>query len=449
MKGSSRIFPISNRKLILLLLLLAFSIRAFYSGIYLSAYGLDTSSDTEEYIRFGKMMVEEGWMVHNLDKLNSPVGPGYPLILAIDMLLLGNDNYKLTLIIDILLNSLTVVLIYLLGLHLLKEREASAFIGLWSAFYLQYVRYTPLLDKENLVFFLFTLIVYLVLKIREHSRFTIWGLLLLFVVSYSLLIHTDERYLIYLPFIVLFVLFPINSSSIKVTATILLGVFIFMLPWLYRNYKVYERPVILTERVAELTDKIFKIDQPLQGKAEKKKSFYDRKYLKDYEEFTDSLIRGYQLKSTDYLLLQALQEGIQDGNIPRTFNQYEAKWHEFKELLRPVRFSGGYIGNGYRYQRPWKLASNLIYGFQYGLLLVFLPIGLFLLYRQNRLSCSVLFLLGILIIHILFHVSLNHCLQRYRVPIDFIFILIGGYGIYKVLEGLLLKFGRMNKLNIY
>jgi hypothetical protein len=399
----------------------------------LSAHGLDTTSDTEEYIRFGKMIVEDGWMVKDLARLNTPVGPGYPLIFALDNILLGSDNYKLVLFLDIVFNSFTVVLIYLLGQLLFEDRRASIFISLWAAFYLHYIRYTPLLDKENMVFFLFTLSAYLLIRIKGESSSKVLGLILAFIIGYSILIHTDERYLVYFPFLIFFILFPVNHSSLKIVGTILIGVLIFMLPWLYRNYLVYERPVILTERVAGITDKIFEIEKPLPGKAETKKTFYNRKYLPDYEAFTDSLIKNYQLKSTDYLLLQTLQEGIESGCIPRTYSKFEAKWFEFKELLRPVRFSGGYIGNGYRYQRPWKLASNLIYGFQYGLLLLFFPFGLVLLVKQNKYNANVVFLLGLLIIHIVLHVSLNHGLQRYRVPIDFIFILIGGYGLYKVL----------------
>lgn len=411
--------------------IIALVIRILYTMLNLYRFGLDTSSDASEYIRFGQMMVSEGWMVLDLKTLNTPVGPGYPLIFALDWFIFDNPHFTFTIIVDIILNSLTVVVIYLIVRDLKIENKFALFISLWAAVYLQYIRYTPLLNKENIVFFLLACSVYLAFKLKAAEIKSSSKYIITLAFSYTYLIHTDERYLFHLPLFMLFIGLPIRLSSIKKNAFLIAGILVLMVPWLYRNNLAYGRPVILTERTAQITDKIFGVEESLKGKSIALNSPTSEN-IKDYEAFTDSLVNGYQLKSKGYRFFPLMKDGISAGHIPRAFSKLESRWFEFLELMRPVRFNGGYTGNGFRYWPKWKIESNLIYGLQYGLLLLFFPIGLYFLFMiKGRISDKVLFIILLAALHIALHVGLNHGLQRYRVPIDFVFIIIGGYGIIK------------------
>ena len=100
-------------------------------------------------------------------------------------------------------------------------------------------------------------------------------------------------------------------------------------------------------------------------------------------------------------------------------------------LWKPVDFWWDYSSTGFRWDGKWSLAHNLTSGFFYGLLLPFFILGFVFLYKQNR-TIFWLFLVIVLyhtLIHVLF---IPYSRNRYRLPIDFIIIILAWSSIYKI-----------------
>lgn len=407
-------------------------IRLAYSGLYFWQNGVAVDSDAADYAQFAQFILDQGWMVEDISRLNAHSGPGYPLVMALDLLLFGSMSFPFTIGIQVLMNSLTPVVFYHLGRELQIKRWLMMGLALWMAVYLQHIRYTPLLTKENLVFLLLPASIWFIIRLRNRFSYS-W--LLLWTFSYGFLIHVDERYFFFLPILILYVFWKQSQWQWK-PALLLCGCLaLSMTPWLYRNYVVYERPVILTERVSPFTDKLLGYTTPVNPDRQDKPNSYDRSNLEMYESITDSIQRNIPLENKFVKFIPTIQRGIQDGNPPRTYTKWESPWYEIAELLRPVRFFGGYTANGYRYFPPWKWSSNLIYGLQYGLILLLACFGMIKYFRYFNLEWWVLFTL--LIFHIIMHSVIGFGLQRYRVPMDFVFFLFASlpFGHGKRLKG--------------
>jgi len=417
------------KRLRIALFLFALLIRVAYTLLKLRSNGLERGYDAGDYIQFAEFMQVQGWMVEDISALNLHAGPGYPWVLFLDMSLSGGNSFYLSIALNVVVSALFCVLLFHLLLNLGLNRNISLGAGLWASLYVQHLRYVPELNKETLVIFLLAFVIYTLYQRPEMIKFR---MLALGALAYSYLIHIDERYFFYIPFLVVFMLLPPLKSGVRNAMLFSFLVILSMIPWLYRNYIVFERPVILTERTAPFTDKLLGYESPANPYRQDPISPYQRTNIPVYEAFTDSLIQGYELKSKGYRYLDLMKEGIQNADTPYTQGKWEAKWSEFKEMYKPVHFQGAYTANGYRYQRPWKAASNLIYGLQYGGLLLLLPFGIVQLSRTHR---RLLYLiLMVIVVHTLIHVFIAYGLQRYRVPIDFCLMILGAFGVQFIIK---------------
>jgi len=423
---------LKEKHLMLCIFFMALFVRSTYAIIYILKNGVDVTNDSGDYIQFAHFMYDQGWMVADIKNLSAHSGPGYPLLLYFDHILFYNDKFYFSIFIGILFSSLAVVIIYKLSLLLFHSRYSAIFVAIWAIFYVHFIRYSPFIGKECIIFFLFPFCLYICLKEKRNIVLEIF----LFVLAFSWLIHIDERYLIYLP-IFLVVLSGLKLKNIKYSIFTLSLVILFMVPWLYRNYVVFQRPVILTERIAKFTDKIIGYDGPQNKYREPKRNYYHKSDVIYYEKLCDSLINNIHIEGKNIIGSKELVIAIKANKIPRTYSNFEKYWYEFAELLRPVKFKSNFTGYGYRYWPKWKISSNIIYGIQYGIILLFSLMGFLKLYYLNKTNAIILFTL--VLFNVCFHLFVGHCIQRYRVPIDFIFIILGVNFIYAFLKPLYLK----------
>jgi len=91
------------------------------------------------------------------------VGPGYPVFLAIFRLIFGNAVWPI-LAVQILLSSVSCVLIYRIGLLLLNNSRISFPAGLIAAVSITSISLSNIVLTESLFFFLFSLSLFLLLK---------------------------------------------------------------------------------------------------------------------------------------------------------------------------------------------------------------------------------------------------------------------------------------------
>ena len=193
-----------------------------------------------------------------------------------------------------------------------------------------------------------------------------------------------------------------------------------MIPWLVRNYEVYHRPIILSERTAFLSDKLL---------GYKNENYFSQE-IQITDATLDSIINGIPVY--DMSMYNLIQRGISYGSYPRRYSIMEKMYVDFKELWRPFRFSNMWVSEGFRPEGKWSFLHNFSVIITYGILLPFFAAGIyFSLKTKSKVS---LILLGIVITHTLIHITFVLSQNRYRIPIDIIIIVYSFYGFTQIMN---------------
>jgi 4-amino-4-deoxy-L-arabinose transferase-like glycosyltransferase len=427
---------INYKKVLLIVFVFALIIRVIWGILIFEKEGTNNFADDWEYINFAKNILENGIFA---PFENSIVGPGFPLIIASLFMFFG-DNLVSIILLNALISAFLCVLIFYIGRELFNERVAM-FASVWSIFYILFIKYTSRILKENWLILIFPLIILLFIRETKRDKISFYFLLLL-AFLFSFLIHMDERFFTYFPFLCIGFIFLDQDTwkkGLKKGVAFFLLVVILMVPWLIRNFNVYNRVVILAVRTAKFTDRILGYDY--EGKKLKDEKKRD---LELWEKATKLLLEGKEV-TFHVKHLKGLKRAIKLGYVPYKFSLIERWIAEFKELWRPILLKGGFIGDGYRFKGPsWSLKHNLSVGLSYGVLLPFFIIGILFILKNKNKYC--IFILLIIVIHTCIHVVVAFARNRYRIPIDAFIIIIAFYG----LQQLYLKFKdwKMNKKNL-
>ena len=414
----------NTRKTLIILFVVSLSVRLFF-GIYVfDKEGTAKFSDDWEYINFAKNIKHNGIFS---PYEASTVGPAFPLIIALSFTTFGEIVLPL-IILNALIGSLLCILIFYIGRELFNER-VGIFASLWSIFYVLFIRYTPHVLKENWLAFLFPLVIFLFIKETKRDKISL-QFLIFFSVLYSSLIHMDERFFSFFPFLLLgFVILDKKSwkKGIFKSTVFFLMVIIFMIPWLIRNYNVYNKIVILTPRTTPLTDRIFGYKNDPSFKMSLERWLISDAQIKKAQ-------NGEEVKRADGKKVDSRQlKAMQDGILPHLFSRLESYWSVFQILWKPVDFKRSYSTTGYRYDGKWSLKHNLSVGLTYGLLIPFFLYGLILLFRY-RWKMGV-FLTSIFVYHTFIHMFfIPFTRNRYRIPIDAFIIVIAFFGIQELFK---------------
>ncbi|TVL99738.1 MAG: hypothetical protein CV087_16950 [Candidatus Brocadia sp. WS118] len=410
----------------------AIFIRAIACIFLIHTRGVLTIADPADYIQYAQYILDQGVFVLNIEGLRAHAGPGYPLLVALNFIIAGDNSYWFALLLNIIFSSIAVPIVYFIGRKFLKH-EWAFLATLWYLVYVPQIWQVQFLGKENIVFGLFTLCIYALIILDQAKRID-WKWILVFSISYFYLIHSDERYFFYLPFFLIFLLWGKSTwqTNFKKASWLTVAIFLLMVPWTYRNYLVFKRPVILTERTAKFTDKLLGYEAPPNP--------YRNRWLlfqpgtpegnAYYLSAADSIANGLQPthpRANGYVLMY-LKKGISEGNYPKAYSPLEEKWSYFTEFWRPARFQSGFYGHGFRYFEKWNPDRWIFSVLQYGVLLPFLVLGVYV--GMKRMDRVALFLSAIIFIHCIIHVILaNNAFERYRLPIDPFIILLAFLGL--------------------
>jgi hypothetical protein len=330
------------------------------------------------------------------------VAPVVPLLSASFMYLFSDPRLPF-IFYNIVLSSLLVPVLYYLAKELFNNKIGWLMV-IWGIFYEDYSKRIIYILKEPTINFLLPLILLLFIKsLRNRNNF--WYVFF-FAVSFSYLIHVDERYFAYLPLFALGYLlekpFNINKSINKMLIWVGI-ILIFMLPWGIRNYLAYDQVVILSPRTTAFTSKFW-------GNDISKTHFSDN---------SQNIFLGTSLSKAE-------EFGKNHGITPREYGKYEKYGRAFVNFWQPTYFQATYIQYGYR-PMVWSTFHNIKSIFFYGIFLPFYLIGIFFLFKEkNYLG---LFLCSIPILHSLMHTAMVWPLERYRSPITFIVVMIGIWAI--------------------
>jgi 4-amino-4-deoxy-L-arabinose transferase-like glycosyltransferase len=442
---------IEIKKILLIIFIVSLIIRISYGFIIYNKNHTSKFVDDWQYITYAKHIINQGIFVPDIERLNQDIfvqdelsvgeasilGPGFPLIAATTFLFFG-ESFLPIIFLNALVSSILCLLIFYLGKELFNE-TVGLIASTWSIFYVLYIKYTPRVLKENWLFFLFALCILLFLKATKKKQ--IKTNFFIFSLVYAFLIHMDERFFTYLPILCIGFIFLDTSSrknGLKKAFLFFTIVLVTMIPWLIRNFKVYNRPVILTERTTKFTDQLFGYT-----KKTKEKSLKEKVKITQLKEATRLIREG---KEVPFYVprLENLKKAVKLGYIPHPYNRLERWYAEFKELWRPVRFSGGFVGNGYRFEGPaWSLKHNLSVGITYGLLLPFFILGMVSILRNK--NKKGIFIIILIVIHTIIHVVMAHARNRYRIPVDSLIITTAFFGLHQ----LYLNFRRWRIVNLF
>lgn len=429
--GADRVlsFLARDNKKILLILFALFLLMRVGTALFLGQK-ITAANDSMAYHRYAQTIAESSSWLTSADFEGSERAPGYPLFIAAVYFLFGENNVTAVYIFQALLNVLTCLYIYKLSSRVFDKR--AAFLSfVWSGLYVFYFYYMGFLLRETLIFFLiivFFYYLYLTMTDEEKRSKNFW----LFSASYIFLVHTDARYLFYLPFLlILFIRYRPFFRGIKEYLLFLAAFVLMLVPWTVRNIAAYDGFVLINTRTLDLRPKNERSPKPLSR-------FSDQ--ILNFKRITETKRSVYPTEKERIMIKQGLnphnrsKEEIaavkKDVYPPSGFVERKLFW--MAELWRPVRFSYYYTPfPDAKFQPRWTWPHNLSSLLSYGILLPFMMLGgFFLIKRKNK---DALFLFFPILLQTLLHVL--HCgVWRYRVPVDGFIIMIALYGVVQTLS---------------
>jgi hypothetical protein len=212
------------------IILLSFFIKWWFTATITTT----PASDFANYYNQAKYIFE------NKDLVNVPIGlqgMGYPTLLGGIFLLVGSDSLLVVKWLNILLSTLTLVLLYVLLQKLFPRSVIRLAVLAVVAFLPSYVAYTNLVGTEIWMAFLLVCITLVYFSsLRAWIKFPLLGILI------GIATLTKAIFLVY-P-VMLSAVHYLSTKKIKESIFLLTSTFIIMAmlvaPWSYRNYKVYD-----------------------------------------------------------------------------------------------------------------------------------------------------------------------------------------------------------------
>ncbi len=425
----------NSNKIILYLLLFFLIIRI--SVVIVAGQKESEFADGVSYNGYATAIVQNNDWLTNPDFIGDYRPPFYPIFIALIYAIFGINNFLAVYIFQAIISTLTCLYIYKFSKKIFNEKAALLSL-IWSGFYIFYLKYVGTLLRETLVFFfiiVFFYYLYLYLTDKTKKTRNFW----LSLIFYFLLIHTDPRYLFYLPFLVfLFVIYQPFWQGVK-KYLIFLGITILlMIPWTIRNYIAYDGLVLINTRTIDLRAK------------DQKNTYMDIKIKNNVLNFGKI---NYVRKKTKNYPTKRERELVKNGLNPNNRTKDEViaikkdiypdstfiarKWYNILSLWKPFDFAYSYRPfPDARFSGKWSIKHNVSSILCYGLLLPFMLFAVYFLIKQK--TKIWVFLVFPLIIQTLLHL-LQWGKSRYRIPIDSFIIILGSYGIYIMVTNFLDK----------
>ncbi|MBW6516742.1 MAG: hypothetical protein K0B81_09055 [Candidatus Cloacimonetes bacterium] len=390
-------FLLKNRVLILFILFVfSFALRVSLTYREYSLHGTSYWQDALYYLNQGVSFAEGDFYPDFGPREVMRSGPVLPIIVAFSKLVTG-DPIWLTLVFNCLFSALLVYVLFWIGFKLVGL-TAGYLMALWSVFNISIIKFNYQILKEPLIFLLLPLAILCLINIYQKRNILLNVILSSFI--FSLLIHTDERFFIYTPVFLLCVFF-VSQKKLKIQHSFLwlLVLVVTMIPWTIRNYKQFGEIMILTPRTTAFTSKIWGTD-------------FAKVHFDSEEGIEQEITRR-----EEYAVRAADRFGVE----PRRFGKYEKYLKSFQHYWQPTFFRLTYIQYGFRPVK-WSLAHNTISILFYGIFLPFYILGI--LFAAIRKKWLIIFLAALPFIHSLLHAYMIWPLERYRLPMNFLVVLV-------------------------
>ncbi|NQT23552.1 MAG: glycosyltransferase family 39 protein [Candidatus Omnitrophica bacterium] len=236
-----------SRILLLVIFLIAFALRLGYNACFV---GLNTppasyiGADDGDYDKLGWHLANgQGYSIVE-GELTAYRAPGYPFFLAFMYKVFGR-NYSVIRIVQSLFDAVSCILIFLIAAKLLGTNVAFVSSAIY-AIYPFSVHYTGWICTESLFIMGFLLLTLLLLRIRADTKIFypfFCGLVLGFLAL------VKSQMLVFYPFLLIWLFFSLRGrirAFMRTAVAIVIGLIIVVTPWTLRNYKVFNRIVLMT-----------------------------------------------------------------------------------------------------------------------------------------------------------------------------------------------------------
>ncbi len=183
-----------------------------------------------------------------LDSVRTPL---YPLFIAGVISLF--HSYKVLLVLQVFIGSVSVILVWLLARAFLKDERLALIVGILMAVEPLGAYLTGTILTETLFCFLFFLTLLILNRYLEQRHLGMLALAALVAGIATLVKPTTQ----FLPIIVAALLWYLErfriTKRLVLHATTFAAVFLVVLsPWLYRNYRVFNNPTLTVQPVSNL-----------------------------------------------------------------------------------------------------------------------------------------------------------------------------------------------------
>lgn len=320
--------------------------------------------------------------------------PLYPLFLSGIYYLFGSQNLLAVRIIQTMLSTLTVVIIYFIAISVFNEDKHAERIGKISAiisvFYPFFVYYSGAILNETLFIFLLSLVIWVLIR----GRF-FWAAILL---GLSVLCRAEILLFIIFIIIGLFAILK-KRDALRVSFIMFLLLCVILSPWVARNYLIFNKFVPLST-MGGYTFYEGNAPENLTGGP-----FGGKFFLKIPEGLDEVEIDEYYRNET----IRVIKEN------PERF--IKLCWSKFKRFWN--------IKLNTDDPRYASLRNNLISIFSFGpILLLFIPGLIISFWNRKNLVFLYLIILYVMLINLTFVSSL-----RYRLPIEPYLIIFASYSL--------------------
>jgi 4-amino-4-deoxy-L-arabinose transferase-like glycosyltransferase len=397
MKKLSDLIAYNEKRLLIVFFTFSLLIKLIYVIIIYQKQGLSGWVDDKYYLMIGGQFATGNFSPHPMGEQYLRVAPLIPLVVAFFYKIFGDPIIPFFAY-NIILSSLLVPILYYLGKELV-DNFTGWLMALWGLCNIEFFKYTPHILKEPTIYLLIPLILLLVLQQIRKANFVN---LILAAILFSILIHTDERYIVYLPVFPVILFFYKPPKSAKIMREIIIWfsvVFLLMIPWTIRNYQEYGQIVIISHRTTPFTSKLWG------------KDIYGMKFVKTKQ----NILHNDRLQSNDTRVINP----IENNRLNLYFKTFVNIWQPTFFKTKKVRYSWWVDERN----QKWSLRHNLISFFFYGLFLPFYVIGLIISIKRKNI---LLLFIGLLpVIHNLLHTFMVMPEERYRYPFVFIIVMIG------------------------
>jgi 4-amino-4-deoxy-L-arabinose transferase-like glycosyltransferase len=290
-------------------------------------------------------------------------------------------NRWLVLLTQAVLGGITAFLLYRIGDKCLG-RGVGLLSALWFSIYVHHMHLSSAMVRDVTSTLLLVFVCYLLVRYTSRARGAVWVAL-----AYTTLVHFDPQFLFFLPILALYFLFGATRHkllNVEYAFLFLTTVLVLLVPWTIRNYRVYGEPI------------------PVALEA--------TKYV---QPFKTTLGDG---------------RGGQESGV-RTTVQRPNFWNNSVEFWRVVRFGETTqegAGGRTKVVPAWSLRHNLISIINYGVLLPFFLLGVWLSVRNRNHTGLILavVVVGYYLIRAFYGGS-----ERGRLPVEPLIILLAFYAV--------------------